>query len=230
MECQKPLIILDERERHTIRDCFMKVPCVLQIETLPVADYLIAEDFGLERKRGDDLVASICDNRFFRQLYELHVNYARTALILESPKKMFNGRKINPASIYGALVYVAYKLHIPIIPTESEFESAQLIWSLAKFAQKKQAFHYKPREIAKYDNEQEWQKAFLQGLCDVGEKRAEMLLTTFETPYKVITNILQSGIIYSKTGKPQEIIGPLKQLSGFGVKFLQANLQLLTKP
>ncbi len=63
-----PLIIMDERERHEIRSVFETIPCQLRIETLDIADYVISNDIAIERKRGDDLVASICDNRFFSQV------------------------------------------------------------------------------------------------------------------------------------------------------------------
>lgn len=63
-----PLIIMDERERHEIRSVFETIPCQLQIKTLDIADYIISKDIAIERKRGDDLVASICDNRFFSQV------------------------------------------------------------------------------------------------------------------------------------------------------------------
>ena len=66
-----PLIIMDERERGEIRSVFETIPCQLRIETLDIADYIISKDIAIERKRGDGLVASICDNRFFSQLEKL---------------------------------------------------------------------------------------------------------------------------------------------------------------
>jgi DNA excision repair protein ERCC-4 len=60
-----PKIIMDERERNEIRRAFEKYRCDLQIKTIYVADYMISPEIGIERKRGDDLTASICDNRFF---------------------------------------------------------------------------------------------------------------------------------------------------------------------
>ncbi len=63
-----PLIVMDERERGEIRSVFEIIPCKLRIETLDIADYIISKEIAIERKRGDDLVASICDNRFFSQV------------------------------------------------------------------------------------------------------------------------------------------------------------------
>jgi Fanconi anemia group M protein len=54
----QPRIIMDERERGSIREAFEKLNCTLDIQTLPIADYIVSEQIGIERKRGNDLVAS----------------------------------------------------------------------------------------------------------------------------------------------------------------------------
>ena len=100
---------MDERERGKIRSVFEKIPCNLRIETLNIADYVISKEIAIERKRGDDLVASICDNRFFSQLEKLKKYHREPLIILENPKKMFDRKGIYEASIYGRLYSLLHK-------------------------------------------------------------------------------------------------------------------------
>ena len=113
-----PLIIMDERERGEIRKSFDAFPCRVDIQTIPVGDYIISRQTAIERKRGDDLVASITDGRLFSQLQNLCHYYRQPILILENPPRMFDRNGVFDASIYGALVYIAYKMSLTILPTD----------------------------------------------------------------------------------------------------------------
>jgi Fanconi anemia group M protein len=181
----------------------------------------------VERKRGDDFVASICDNRLFTQLLKLKKNFPNPMIVLENPSKMFNGRNVYEASIYGAMVYASYKLEIPIIPVQNEKELGRVIWSLAKHNQKNCHYQFKKREVV-WEITREDQKAFLQGLFDIGDIKADTLLNEFQNPANVIKAIIDTKILYTSGGKPKGIEGPLEKLKGFGFKFIQTNLPLLT--
>nr|WP_147664661.1 ERCC4 domain-containing protein [Candidatus Prometheoarchaeum syntrophicum]QEE17776.1 hypothetical protein DSAG12_03614 [Candidatus Prometheoarchaeum syntrophicum] len=222
-----PLIIMDERERHEIRAVFETIPCHLQIETLDIADYVISNDIAIERKRGDDLVASICDNRFFSQLQHLKKHYAKPLIILENPKRMFERKGVYEASIYGAIIYAIYKMKIALFPTRDAKETAETIWSFAKFVQKSEPFEYEPMKIEQEKISVDSQLFFLEGLFQVSEKKAKILLDHFKTPYKVLQAIMQTEIAYTKAGNPKGISGSLEELKGFGHKFLKMNKNLL---
>ena len=148
-----PLVIMDERERGEIRSVFESIPCQLKIETLDIADYVISKEIAIERKRGDDLVASICDNRFFSQLEQLKKHYKKPLIILENPKKMFERKGVYEASIYGAIIYAIYKMKIALFPTRNAKETAETIWSFAKFVQKSEPFEYEPIKIEQEKNQ-----------------------------------------------------------------------------
>ncbi len=222
-----PLIIMDERERHEIRSVFETIPCQLRIETLDIADYVISKDIAIERKRGDDLVASICDNRFFSQLEKLKKYYKKPLIILETPEKMFERKGVYEASIYGAILYAIYKMKIALFPTRDAKETAETIWSFAKFVQKSEPFEYVPIKVGQEKISVNSQLFFLEGLFQVSEKKAKILLNHFKTPYNVLQGILGTDIIYTKSGKPKGISGSLEQLKGFGHKFLKANRELI---
>ncbi len=68
---------------------------------------------------------------------------------------------------------------------------------------------------------------FLQGLHNTGQKKANILLDTFESPTGVLNAILDSKVIYKKTGNPKRVEGPVENLEGFGPKYLLKNQKLL---
>ena len=222
-----PLIIIDERERGTIRKEFDQFPRTYQIETLKVADYIVSPEMGIERKRGDDLVASICDNRFFSQLYQLKKYFSKPLIILEEPRRMFNNTGVYEASIYGAIMYAIYKIDIPIVTTRTSYETAQTIWSFAKFSQKNAPFDYDPLEIEEEPITINSQINFLEGLFNTSEIKAKILLEHFGTPDKVIEAIKITEILYTKSGKAKGISGPLGDLKGFGKKYVEQNKKLI---
>ncbi|UYP48492.1 3'-flap repair endonuclease Xpf [Candidatus Lokiarchaeum ossiferum] len=230
METFKPLIIMDERERGEIRRNFSNIPCNLQIETLKTADYLISSTMGIERKRGDDLVASICDNRFFSQIQKMKYYYPESLIILENPGKMFDRTGIAPASIYGAIIYALYKENIPLITTLDEFETAQTIWSFAKYQQKNNPFVYEPLDIPSLEIGLKMQLNFIEGLIGVSEIKAKVLLDEFQTPWNVIQAIQQSETKILSSGKVKLTSGRFIDLKGFGAKFVRQNQNLLNLP
>ena len=70
----------------------------------------------------------------------------------------------------------------------------------------------------------------MEGLLQVSEKKAKILLEHFKTPYEVLQAIIQTEIILTKSGKPKGFSGDLDVLKGFGYKFLSVNKELLEKP
>ncbi|WP_371806387.1 ERCC4 domain-containing protein [Candidatus Lokiarchaeum ossiferum] len=225
-----PLIIMDERERGEIRKVFADFPCDLQIKTLPTADYLISATMGIERKRGDDLVASICDNRFFTQIQKMQHYYPDSILILENPSKMFDRSGVATASIYGAIIYALMKINIPLVTTLDTFETAQTIWSFAKNYQKVQSFVYVPLELPPTEIDQPMQILFLEGLIGVSETKAKMLLQEFESPWAILQALQESEITTTSSGKLKLGESSFARIKGFGAKFVAQNQNLLSQP
>jgi DNA excision repair protein ERCC-4 len=225
-----PTIIMDERERGSIRVEMKKLDCKLKIKTLDYGDFLISNRICIERKRGDDLISSIFDNRFFKQLDGLKQLYECPILILESPKKMFQRKFINEKPIYGAIMYVAHKMHIPIIPTNSEAETAQLIYQIALQEQTGGVIpEYNSEKIEDKSSKitREDQIYLLEGLADVGSKKAEKFLELFSTPYFILHSILETKLKYTASGRIKGIDGILSNVKGIGPKFVAKNQQIL---
>ena len=228
---QPPKIIIDERERGEIRSAFDNLECDLSIETLDFGDYIVSSRCAIERKRGDDLVSSIFDTRFFQQLSKLKNIFQFPILIIESLEKTFSRKFVKESSIYGALVYATYKMNIPIIPTKDALETAKVIVEIAKLEQSKGYF---PEIIPKIDKESlseeitaEDQKYFLEGLVDVGDKKAQRFLDVLGNPLFTLHAISEANVTYSKNGKPKHITGIIEGFKGIGNKFILRNQNLL---
>ncbi len=226
-----PKIIIDERERGEIRSAFDNLECDISIETLDFGDYIVSSRCAIERKRGDDLVSSIFDTRFFQQLSKLKNVFQFPILIIESLEKTFSRKFIKESSIYGAIVYATYKMNIPIIPTKDALETAKVIVEIAKLEQSKGYF---PETIPKIDKETlnkeitlEDQKYFLEGLVDVGNKKAQRFLDVLGNPLFILHAISEAKVIYSKNGKPKNITGIIEGFKGIGGRFILRNQNLL---
>lgn len=227
----QPLIIMDERERGKIKEEMIKLPCSLQVKTLELGDYIISERIAVERKRGDDFVSSIFDSRLFIQLEKLKQNFSRPLIILESPNRLFERKFINKNSIAGAMIYMIYRMNIPIIPTRDEKETAELLLKMASEEQKLGHFpdltKIMKTQFRNFKITREDQSYFLQGLVDIGKSNAEKYLNIFGTPYFALEAILQTDLILTKNGNPKGITGLMATIKGVGPKMVSRNHRML---
>jgi len=124
----------------------------LKLEQLAVADYILSERVGIERKSAKDFNDSIKDGRLFNELIELKNNFVRPILILEGDP--FMNSNINQNALYGAITSVILNLGITIYKTNDPSDSAMFIYQLAKKEQSdskkevKLRFDKKPLEIS----------------------------------------------------------------------------------
>ncbi|UYP44716.1 hypothetical protein NEF87_001001 [Candidatus Lokiarchaeum ossiferum] len=227
----QPTIIMDERERGKIKEEMIKLPCSLQIKTLEMGDYILSERIAVERKRGDDFVSSIFDSRLFIQLEKLKQSFLKPIIILESPNRLFERKFINKNSITGAMIYMIYRMDIPLIPTKDEKETANFLLKLAKSEQKLGHWpdlskimtnQFKNAKITRED-----QIYFLQGLVDIGKSTAEKYINIFGTPYFALQALLQTDIIFTKNGNPKGISGLMASIKGSGPKMVSRNHRML---
>jgi Fanconi anemia group M protein len=124
----------------------------LKLEHLAVADYILSERVGIERKSAQDFSDSIKDGRLFNELFELKSNFVRPILILEGDPFMISN--INQNALYGAITSIILNLGITIYKTNDPSDSAMFIYQLAKKEQSdskkevKLRFDKKPLEIS----------------------------------------------------------------------------------
>ena len=222
-------LIVDHRETRLIKLLEKKQDTIsYETKALDVGDIIVSEDVAIERKTGSDFIASIIDGRLFEQMLRLLDTYPNPVLILESFDYLaLEDTGMNLSSIYGALAYVSYKLGVSVIPTVTAEDSLIVI---ERIAYREQIEDIKPtlaRRAPKGMTIEERRAFALEGLIDTGPKKAQKLIETFKTPLKVFEAIKNSEINYTKTGNPKGVEGPLKDLSGFGWKYVKKNKELL---
>jgi len=146
-------IICDNRETASaVVRALSLMGISLELKQLTVADYILSERVGIERKSAQDFNDSVKDGRLFNELFELKNNFARPILILEGDP--FINSNINQNALYGAITSIILNLGITIYKTHDPSDSAMFIYQLAKKEQSdskmdiKLRFDKKPLEIS----------------------------------------------------------------------------------
>ncbi|MFW9942119.1 MAG: ERCC4 domain-containing protein [Candidatus Thorarchaeota archaeon] len=222
-------IIIDHRE-NKLKALLDKRKEQLSYESqqLDIADIVISNEVAIERKEGFDFVSSIMDNRLFEQLLRLKETYQYPILIVEGLNdEVFENTGMKISSIYGALAYISYKLGISVIPTRNIEDTAIVIERIAYREQIKDGSPIFSRKAPKQMSKKERRSFIIEGLVDIGPRKANALIERFKNPYQVFKAIKHTEILYTKTGNPKGIRGPLEELTGFGWKFVEKNQRLL---
>ena len=185
----KVTIIADHRESRTKTWEWLKTFDARIIERqLEVADYIVSDRVGIERKTVDDFLTSLLNQRIFRQLEELSASFERPLLIIEGDQKMlFLARKIHPNAIHGALSSITIDLRIPIIWTHSpKVTAAQIFWAACREQIKKKR-GLQTRVCRKTKSTRDLQEFLVAGLPSVNTKLSRRLLEKFGTVRKVMS-------------------------------------------
>ncbi len=230
MTQNKPLhVIIDNREQKLMALLDKKKDVITyESKQLDIADIVVSSEVAIERKEGFDFVASIMDNRLFEQLLRLKDTYQYPILLLEGLNNdVFENTGMKISSIYGALSFISYKLGISVIPTRNLEDTAIVIERIAYREQVKDAMPIFSRKAPKAMSKKERRSFIIEGLADIGSKKASTLIARFKTPYEVFKAIKHTEILYTKTGNPKGIIGPLENLTGFGPIFVEKNQKIL---
>jgi len=226
----KPLhVIIDNREQKLMALLDNKKDTITyESKQLDIADIVVSSEVAIERKEGFDFVSSIVDNRLFEQLLRLKDTYQYPILVLEGLNdEVFENTGMQISSIYGALSFISYKLGISVIPTRNLEDTAIVIERIAYREQVKDSMPIFSRKAPKAMSKKERRSFIIEGLADIGSKKAITLIDKFKTPYEVFKAIKHTEILYTRTNNPKGIKGPLEDLTGFGWKFVEKNQKLL---
>ncbi|MEX2680891.1 MAG: ERCC4 domain-containing protein [Candidatus Sigynarchaeota archaeon] len=223
---RNPKVLMDYREPAEIKAWLEQEGVVVEQGRLEVGDYSVSKDVIVERKSGNDLTSSIVDNRLFEQVNRLYESASTPILIIENFNGIFDNTDMNPASIFGALVYLAWRFSLPVIPARDWRDTALILKRLAIRVQIKDEDPILARGVPKLMTIDERKAFLLEGLIGVGPKTAMKLIDEFKSPMRVFKAIQDSNVLYTKTGNPKGIDGPLANIKGIGPKFLLENKKL----
>ncbi|MHA1792110.1 MAG: ERCC4 domain-containing protein [Promethearchaeota archaeon] len=220
-------VVMDNREPANIRKWLEEEGIAVDVKRLDVGDYLIEPGVIIERKSGNDLTSSIMDNRLFEQVNRLFETGASPVLILEDFSSIFKNTGMRSSSIFGALVYLAWRFKIPVIPARNWADTALILKRFALRVQVQDDDPILARSVPKLMTIEERKAFILEGMIKVGPKTAKKLIEIFGNPLNVFKALQASEVTYTKTGNPKGVEGPLKGIKGVGVKFILENKKLL---
>ncbi len=177
-------IYIDDRE-NSIAKKLSKKEIKLHKKRLKVGDVIVSDRVAVERKKTEDFVDSLLDNRLFEQAREIK-QFEKPIIIIEG-QNLYKHRDVHPNAIRGAITSITVDYEIPIIWSEDKDETVELVTSIAKREQKDNQREVSIRGQSNTRTQKELQEFIVAGLPGVNTKIARRLLSEFGTIQKVFT-------------------------------------------
>lgn len=192
-------IIVDQRERvEELIDGLKTRGLSIDIETVPIGDYIISDRVCIERKTISDFEGSIINGRLFDQLQRLKENYELPILILEGDQDTF---RLQRKVINGTVVSVYIDYGVPILFSTDPENTAEIISVITKREQSGGKREPSVKGGARaYSNEQ-FQEFIIGNLPGIGAKLARSLLKHFGSVKAIANADIEELMDVEKIGK-----------------------------
>jgi Fanconi anemia group M protein len=160
----------------------------LVMKQLDVADYVLSDRVGVERKTVEDFLESLVNRQrdIFSQLIDLKRGYQKPILLIEGDG-LYSKRRIHPNAIRGALASIVIDLGVPILFTKDQEETAEVLYMIARREQED-----KERDVSLHSGKtsmslKEQQEYVISSISNIGPILARNLLRHFKTIEKIVT-------------------------------------------
>ncbi|MFB6159352.1 MAG: DEAD/DEAH box helicase [Candidatus Nanohalobium sp.] len=177
-------VVADDRENSIAKE-LARDDIRVEKKRLDVADFQVSDRTAVERKRTDDFIDSIIDNRLFEQIQELQ-QFKNPVLIIEG-ENLYTHRDIEPKAIRGALSSLALDYQTPIIWTDNEKDTVETLKAMARREQEQKGREVQVRGTKSGMTPEETMEFIVAGIPDINTKIAERLLKEFGTVRKIFT-------------------------------------------
>jgi len=188
----------------------------LTAEQLPVGDFLISANVGVERKTTEDFLGSLIEGKLFGQVRALAAAFPKPLLLLEG-SDLFTRRQIDSEAIYGVLATISTDFGVPILSTANERESAAMLTALVIREARRGDRKGRPVPIRGSKpglSPAERQSFIVEGLPGVSAALAVRLLDHFGS--------VRELFVADEAG--------LKEVDGIGPRKAQAILEVIGRP
>ncbi|NJE02629.1 DEAD/DEAH box helicase [Thermococcus sp. MV11] len=207
------VVYVDSRElRSGVPKLLKELGAEVEVRTLDVADYVVSEEVGIERKSANDFIQSIIDGRLFDQVERLKRAYEKPMIIIEG--ELYGVRNVHPNAIRGAIAAVTLDWGVPILFSSGKEETASFIYLLAKREQEERKKEVRLRSEKKALTLAERQRLIVEGLPNVSATLAKRLLKHFGNVERVFTATEEE----------------LKEVEGIGEKKAREIRKVITAP
>jgi DNA excision repair protein ERCC-4 len=175
-------IVADGGElRSGLPEALERIGAVIEVASLPAADYLVADRVGVERKTVPDLHRSIAGGRLWSQLLSCRQTLRRTFLLVEG--STLDEGPISRAGIRGALLEIGDR-GVTVLRSADADDSAAWLLRLAVRAQRSRpAGGSRARRFRRAASPH----ALLAEIPGIGPKTASALLDEFGSVRGVAT-------------------------------------------
>lgn len=186
---KKVEIIADHREKGSRTFEWLKTfDADIKEEQLDVADYIVSDKIGIERKTVDDFLTSFFNQRLFEQLEKLTSTFEKPLMIIEGdPVMLFESRKVHPNSIHGVLSNITLDYGVPIIWSHSPKVSASQIYWIGHREQIKKSDRVQSRVCKRNKTAKDHQEFLVSGLPNVNSKLSKRLLEDFGSVKRIFS-------------------------------------------
>jgi Fanconi anemia group M protein len=175
-------IFVDVQEKKSgIIELLEKRGVDVVVKKLEVADYILSERVGVERKTVSDFVHSIKGKRLFKQILYLKENFECPLFMIEEGFKLIEPHGIHPKGLKGALSFIQVLNRIPLIYTKDVHDTAEFLYIIAR--QEKLLINQKVSLKAKKigDTLAEQQRYVIESIPNIGPKLSDSILKHFGT-------------------------------------------------
>jgi len=172
----KPVVFVDDRESSN--ECVSRLTQLgadLKVQRLAVADFVVSQRVGVERKECGDLESSVVDGRLFNQAQELKQNFERPLITVVG--KGFC--RLNEKALEGALISLCVDYGIPVLFFEDEVALGDFLFHLAEREQLSPHKEHRLRLEKKAFSVKDQQQFIVESLPAIGPSTAKKLLEHF---------------------------------------------------
>ncbi|MBE3598508.1 MAG: hypothetical protein IMX02_06815 [Limnochordaceae bacterium] len=180
-----PVVIADIHERRRVLvDALEARGVSVEFRPLPVGDFVLSARMAVERKRSDDLIASVMHKRLHKQLAALREQFERPILVVEG-YYLYANRHLPPDFVRLQLAMLIVT-GVSVVVTRDAEDTAGLLAALAKLEQ--QGLGHEPSLHARKPQAamEEQARYVVESLPGIGPALARALLTHFGTPQRVM--------------------------------------------
>jgi fanconi anemia group M protein len=172
-------IVVDHREsRSEVFLALQRAPGVeIEVQELSCGDYLLREDFAVERKSASDFILSIQNRRLFAQAARLAVEFPRRAFLIEG-NVLTTRSAMAPEAIIGAVSYLTAIEGAAVLQVANAAEAVRYVLTMTRHLQQGLGYEVALRG-AKPKQSADLAQYVVEGLPGIGPSTAKALLRHF---------------------------------------------------
>lgn len=194
------LIVADVHERQrALVDALERRGVAVEFRPLPVGDFVVSRRVGVERKRTDDLLASIMRKRLHRQVAALREQFERPILVVEGYYLYAN--RLLPEELVRQQLALLLLSGVTVVVSRDLEDTAGLLAALARLEQEGLGHPVSLHARKPVASGQQQARYVVESLPGIGPQLAQALLAHFGSPRRVMSATVEELLQVPGIGK-----------------------------